>query len=31
MPLTFADPKMTLDDNQKWSRLYEEIFSRKGA
>jgi iron(III) transport system substrate-binding protein len=31
MPLTFADPKATLDDNQKWTRLYEEIFSHKGA
>ena len=31
MPLTFADPKITLDDNQKWSKLYDEIFSRKGA
>ena len=31
MPLTFADPKFTLDDKQKWSRLYEEVFSRKGV
>jgi iron(III) transport system substrate-binding protein len=31
MPLTFADPKVTLDDNQKWTRLYEEIFSHKGV
>jgi hypothetical protein len=31
MPLTFADPKMTLDDGQKWSKLYEEIFSRKAS
>jgi iron(III) transport system substrate-binding protein len=30
MPLTFADPKVTLDDNQKWTHLYEEIFSHKG-
>lgn len=29
MPLVFADPKLTLDDGQKWSKLYEEIFSRK--
>ena len=29
MPLTFADPKLTLDDGQKWNRLYEEVFSRK--
>jgi iron(III) transport system substrate-binding protein len=31
MPLTFADPKATLDDNQKWTHLYEEIFSHKGT
>jgi iron(III) transport system substrate-binding protein len=31
MPLTFADPKQTLDDGQKWSKLYEEIFSRKAS
>jgi iron(III) transport system substrate-binding protein len=31
MPLTFADPKMTLDDGQKWSKLYDEIFSRKAS
>lgn len=31
MPLVFADPKVTLDDGQKWSRLYEDIFSRKGG
>jgi iron(III) transport system substrate-binding protein len=31
MPLVFADPKVTLDDGQKWSHLYEEIFSRKGG
>ena len=30
MPLTFADPKVTLDDGNKWSRIYEEVFSRKG-
>jgi iron(III) transport system substrate-binding protein len=29
MPLVFADPKMTLDDGQKWNKLYEDIFSRK--
>jgi iron(III) transport system substrate-binding protein len=31
MPLVFSDPKVTLDDGQKWSRLYEEIFSRKAG
>jgi len=31
MPLVFADPNITLDDGQKWSRLYEDIFSRKGG
>jgi iron(III) transport system substrate-binding protein len=31
MPLTFADPKQTLDDGQKWSKLYDEIFSRKAS
>jgi iron(III) transport system substrate-binding protein len=31
MPMTFADPKMTLDDGQKWSKLYDEIFSRKAS
>lgn len=30
MPLIFADPKVTLDDGNKWTRIYEEIFSRKG-
>jgi iron(III) transport system substrate-binding protein len=31
MPLVFADPKVTLDDNAKWSRLYDEIFSHRGG
>ena len=31
MPLVFADPTITLDHGQKWSRLYEEIFNRKGG
>lgn len=31
MPLVFADPKITLDNGQKWNRLYEEIFSRKAG
>jgi iron(III) transport system substrate-binding protein len=31
MPLVFADPKITIDDGPKWNRLYEEVFSRKGA
>ena len=31
MPLTFADPRLTLDDGQKWSKIYEEVFSRKGG
>ncbi len=30
MPLTFANPKTTLDDGHKWSKIYDEIFSRKG-
>jgi iron(III) transport system substrate-binding protein len=30
MTLIFADPKVTLDDGNKWSRIYEEVFSRKG-
>ena len=29
MPLTFANPKTTLDDGQKWNKIYDEIFSRK--
>jgi iron(III) transport system substrate-binding protein len=29
MPYFFADPKMTLDDGQKWNKLYDEVFSRK--
>jgi iron(III) transport system substrate-binding protein len=30
MPLTFANPKTTLDDGHKWNKIYDEIFSRKG-
>ncbi|NBQ06406.1 MAG: extracellular solute-binding protein [Betaproteobacteria bacterium] len=29
MPLTFANPKTTLDDGQKWNKLYDDIFNRK--
>jgi iron(III) transport system substrate-binding protein len=29
MPLIFANPKTTLDDGQKWNKIYDEIFSRK--
>ncbi len=31
MPLVFVEPKVTIDDGPKWNRLYEEVFSRKGA
>ena len=30
MPLTFANPKTTLDDGQKWNKIYDDIFNRKG-
>jgi iron(III) transport system substrate-binding protein len=30
MPLTFANPKTTLDDGHKWNKLYDDIFNRKG-
>jgi iron(III) transport system substrate-binding protein len=30
MPLTFANPKTTLDDGHKWNKVYDEIFNRKG-
>jgi iron(III) transport system substrate-binding protein len=30
MPLTFANPKTTLDDGHKWNKIYDEIFNRKG-
>ncbi|MSP34117.1 MAG: extracellular solute-binding protein [Limnohabitans sp.] len=30
MPLTFANPKTTLDDGQKWNKIYDDIFSRRG-
>jgi iron(III) transport system substrate-binding protein len=29
MPLTFANPKTTLDDGQKWNKIYDDIFNRK--
>jgi iron(III) transport system substrate-binding protein len=29
MPLIFANPKTTLDDGHKWTKVYEEVFSRK--
>ena len=29
MPLTFANPKTTLDDGHKWNKIYDEIFNRK--
>ena len=29
MPLTFANPKTTLDDGHKWNKLYDDIFNRK--
>ncbi len=31
MPLIFANPKTTLDDGQKWNKIYDDIFSRKGG
>jgi iron(III) transport system substrate-binding protein len=30
MPLIFANPKTTLDDGQKWNKIYDDIFNRKG-
>ena len=27
-PIKFVDPKATLDDNEKWTRLYDDIFSK---
>ena len=30
MPLTFANPKTTLDDGHKWNKIYDDIFNRKG-
>lgn len=29
MPLIFANPKTTLDDGQKWNKIYDDIFNRK--
>jgi len=29
MPLKFVDPGIILDENQKWTGLYEEIFTRQ--
>jgi iron(III) transport system substrate-binding protein len=29
MPLTFANPKTTLDDGHKWNKIYDDIFNRK--
>jgi len=29
MPLTFANPKTTLEDGQKWNKIYDDIFNRK--
>jgi iron(III) transport system substrate-binding protein len=31
MPLVFAEPGMSVDHGQRWSKLYEEIFVRKGG
>jgi len=30
MPLTFANPKTTLDDGHKWNKIYDDVFNRKG-
>ena len=30
MPLIFANPKTTLDDGQKWNKIYDDIFNRNG-
>ena len=29
MPLIFANPTTTLDDGHKWTKIYDEVFSRK--
>ena len=29
MPLIFANPKTTLDDGQKWNKIYDDIFNRR--
>jgi iron(III) transport system substrate-binding protein len=30
MPLKFVDPKVTLDENEKWTSLYKEIITTQG-
>jgi iron(III) transport system substrate-binding protein len=29
MPIKFVDPKVVLDENDKWSKLYEEIITKQ--
>ncbi len=29
MPMKFVDPKVILDDNEKWSGLYNEIITKQ--
>jgi len=29
MPIKFVDPKVVLDENEKWSKLYEEIITKQ--
>lgn len=31
MPLIFAEPGMSVDQGQRWNKMYEEIFVRKGV
>lgn len=30
MPIKFVDPKIILDENAKWTKLYDEIFTKQG-
>jgi iron(III) transport system substrate-binding protein len=29
MPLKFVDPKVILDENEKWTKLYDEIITKQ--